>query len=75
MSVLIARFSNKRDAKISARNAQKHRNTVKLVEDAAWEDFILGKLIEQAEKEGGVVPIEKVLTNLRTNGSHRKTRI
>ncbi len=75
MSVLIARFSSKHDAKISARNARKHKGTVKLIEDDAWEDLMLGKMIDEAEKEGGEVPVEKILTKLRSNGSDRKTRL
>lgn len=63
-TILIARFTNRRDAASIARLSRKYRSKVKLLKEEELEDFYFGKLIEESMKEKKEVPLEKILKKL-----------
>lgn len=71
MSILILEFEEKKDASQILKLAKERKGKGRLIKEGEWEDFMLGKLIEKSEAEGGEVPLEKVFQKLRKNGNNR----
>lgn len=59
MTVLIARFKNKREASFAARLIKQYRKDSKVMTGENLEDLYLGEMIEEALKEKGTISGEK----------------
>jgi hypothetical protein len=68
MTRIIADIKNRADAETIYRVIKKFNATVKMLDDEEWEDYVLGKMAEEAEKEGGTVPRAEISKLFKTYG-------
>ena len=71
MSILIAQFKDDTDADFAAqiiKRIQGKKEKVNVMTDEDWEDYVLGKMAEKAEKEGGTVSREKIAQTFKKHG-------
>ena len=71
MSILVAQFKDAKEADFIAQLIQKvqgKKGKVNVMSDAEWEDYVLGRMAEESEAEGGVVKREEVSKHFRKNG-------
>jgi hypothetical protein len=65
MTVLVAKFKNKRDAQLAASFIENMKEKVEIMKEENWEDFYLAQLIDEGMKEKGEVPLERIRKKLR----------
>ncbi len=63
-TVIIARFKNKREANAAARFMKRYKSEVRMMNPDVWDDWELGKLINEGMKEKSEVPIETIRAKL-----------
>ena len=68
MTRIVADIKNKADAEAIFRVIKKFNATAKMMDEQDWEDYVLGKMAEEAEAEGGVVPREKIAKVFKKHG-------
>jgi hypothetical protein len=71
MSILVAQFKNMRDADFIAqliRMIQGKKEKVNVMSDDEWEDYVLGKLADEAETQGGTVSREEIAKHFKKHG-------
>jgi hypothetical protein len=51
-TVVVAQFKSKRDADFVAKLIKKFRKNAEVMKGDRWEDYYLGKMIEEGEKNG-----------------------
>ena len=71
MSILVAKFKEAKDADFIAQLIQKiqgRKGKVNVMSDDEWEDFVLGRLADEAETEGGTVSRTEVAKHFRKHG-------
>ncbi len=59
MSVLIARFKNKREASFAAKLIKQYRKSSTVMTGKNLEDLYLGEMIEEGMKETGNIPLNE----------------
>ncbi|MDR2206537.1 MAG: hypothetical protein LBE36_10345 [Flavobacteriaceae bacterium] len=65
MTVLVAKFKNKREADRAASVIRKMQENVEVVNGEYWEDFYLGQMIDEGMKEKGSVSLASIRKKLR----------
>jgi len=68
MTRIIADIKDKADAEAIYRVIKKFNAKVKMLDEQEWEDYVLGKMADEAESEGGTVPREKIAQSFRKHG-------
>lgn len=71
MNILIAEFKDVKDADFIAQLIQKlqgKKGKVNVMNDAAWEEYVLGRMADKAEREGGTVTRATVAKHFRKHG-------
>ncbi len=68
MTRIVADIKNKADAEAIFRIIKKFNSTVKMMDEQDWEDYVLGKMADEAEAEGGTVPREKIAKAFKKHG-------
>ena len=71
MSILVAQFKNMRDADFIAqliRKIQGKKEKVNVMSDEEWEDYVLGRLADEAEAQGGSVSREEIAKHFKKHG-------
>jgi len=68
MTRIIADIKDRADAEAIYSVIKKFNAKVKMLDEEEWEDYILGKMAEEAEREGGTVPREKIAQVFRKHG-------
>jgi hypothetical protein len=58
MSVLIARFKNKREASFAAKLIKRYRKSSKVLTGKSLEDLYMGEMIEEGMQEKGTISRE-----------------
>jgi hypothetical protein len=64
MTVLVAKFRNKREAELAASYIRKMKNKPVVMKEKHWEDFYLAEMIDEGMNEKGIVPLEKIRKKL-----------
>jgi hypothetical protein len=65
MTVLVAKFKNKREANSAASIIRKMQKNVEVVNGEHWEDFYFGQMIDEGMKERGNVSLASIRKKLR----------
>jgi hypothetical protein len=65
MTVLVAKFKNKREANFAASAIRKIQKNVEMVNGKHWEDFYFGQMIDEGMKEKGNVSLTDIRKKLR----------
>jgi hypothetical protein len=68
MTRIIADIKNKADAEAIYRVLKKFNSAVQMMDEEDWEDYVLGKMADDAEAEGGIVPREKIAQSFKKHG-------
>ena len=68
MTRIVADIKDKADAEAIFRIIKKFNSTVKMMDEQDWEDYVLGKMADEAEAEGGTVPREKIAKAFKKHG-------
>ena len=68
MNVVIAQIKKEHDADFVARIIRMIKGKVKVMNEQQWEDYILGLLAQEAEKEGGTVSRKEISRFLKKHG-------
>lgn len=68
MTRIIVDIKDKADAETIYRVVKKFNAKVKMMDEDEWEDYVLGKMAEEAEAEGGTVPREKIAQHFKKHG-------
>jgi len=65
MTVLVAKFKNRREASLAASFIKTMKKEVRIVSEKDWEDFYMAQMIEEGMNEKGEVPLEKIKKKLQ----------
>ena len=68
MNVVIAQVKKNNDADLIARFIRMLKGKAKVMTEQEWEDYVLGLMALESEKEGGTVPREEISRFLKKNG-------
>lgn len=71
MNILVARFNKTQDAEFVAQlihKLQGNKGKVNVMSEEEWEDYVLGRLAEQSEAEGGTVSRAVIAKHFKKHG-------
>lgn len=68
MNIVITKVKNKDQAHLLAQYARKLKAKSKIYNDDEWEDYLLGLMIEESEREGGKISREEISKIFKRNG-------
>ena len=71
MSILVAQFKEAKDAAFVAQIIQKiqgKKGKVNVMNDEEWEDYVLGRLADDSEAEGGTVSRTEISKHFKKHG-------
>ncbi len=75
MKTIVVHSKSAEDARFLIRFARKMKMSARFLTEEEMEDRWLANMVDEAEKEGGEVPIEKIFTKLRKNENNRQGKI
>ncbi len=71
MSILVAQFKEAKDADFIAQIIQKiqgKKGKVNVMNDEEWEEYVLGRLADETEAEGGTVSRAEISKHFKKHG-------
>lgn len=68
MNVVIAQIKKENDADLIARFIRMLNGKAKVMTEEQWEDYILGLMAQESEKEGGTVSRKEISRFLKKHG-------
>ena len=71
MNILVAQFKDAKEADFIAQLIQKiqgKKGKVNVMNNDEWEDYVLGRMADEAEREGGNVPRTEIAKHFRKHG-------